>query len=103
MTDRIIILLVLTSLAGCGSSQPPATSAPQAEASPGVSPAQLRTVLEGLDSDNPKVQYAALETLSRLPAAAGAYREHVERVGRDAKDERVRRKATELLRSLGSR
>ena len=63
-------------------------------------PAEMRRILEGLRSDRPGMQYAALNTLGRFPTVARTNREHVERLRKESKDQRVRRKATELLGSL---
>ncbi len=101
MTGRLVALLIAAFLAGCGPSGPPAPPAPQGRDAAALSPAEMRTILEGLQSDRPGVQYASLEALSRFPSVAQANRKDIERLEREGKDERVRRKAAELLASMG--
>lgn len=61
----------------------------------------MRMVLEGLKSDHPRVQQAALEVLSRFPSAARTYRQQIERLQNSSPNPQVRQKAAELLGSLG--
>ena len=100
MVRNIFVLLVLASLFGCGSDEPPVAPVSNASDAPAVPPAEMRMMLEGLRSDHPRVQYAALENLSRFPSVVQTYREHVERLKKESKDQRVRQKAAELLASL---
>jgi len=96
----MLALLVLASLFGCGSDEGPVVPVAIANDAPAVPPAEMRMMLEGLRSDHPRVQYAALENLSRFPSVVQAYREHVGRLKKEGKDQRVRQKAAELLASL---
>jgi hypothetical protein len=57
-------------------------------------------MLEGLRSGEARIQYASLESLGRYPSVVRTYREHVQRLAVEGKDDRIRRKATELLVSL---
>jgi hypothetical protein len=100
MVGKRLVPLVLALVVGCGPAEPHVTPVPEARTAPAVSPAETRMMLESLRSDDPRVQYAALETLSRLPSVAQAHREHVERLQREGGNERVRQKAAELLASL---
>jgi len=96
----MFLLLVLASLLGCRSDEQAAAPVPNASDAPAVPPGEMRMLLEGLSSDHPGVQYAALENLSRFPSVVQTYREHVERLEKEGKDQRVRQKAAELLASL---
>lgn len=100
MVRKIFLLLVLASFLGCGPDEQPVAPLPNASEAPAVPPAEMRMLLEGLSSDHPRVQYAALENLSRFPSVVQTYREHVERLEKEGKDQRVRQKAAELLASL---
>jgi hypothetical protein len=100
MVPRIFTLLLSALLLGCGSSETPEPPTPEQQQAPTVPQAEMRMILEGLKSDNPRVQYAALETLGRFPMVVQTYHEHVERLQSNSKDKRVRQKATELLASL---
>ncbi|NUQ65874.1 MAG: hypothetical protein HUU20_25715 [Pirellulales bacterium] len=93
---RVLPLLVLVFLAGCGSGET-APAVPEKTEISAVAPAEMRRMLEGLRSENPRLQYAALETLGRFPAAARPHRQQVERLQSTAKDPRVREKAAQLL------
>ena len=99
MPGRILALLVPALLVGCGSSEPSVAPVPERRDAAAVPPAEMRTILEGLKSEHPRMQSAALETLSRFPSVAQTYREHVERLQRESQDQRVREKAAELLAS----
>jgi len=100
MVRRILASLVLAFFVGCGSSEPSAVPAPDGRDAPAVPPAEMRMMLDGLRSDDARMQYAALENLGRFPPVVQTYREHVERLQKEGKDERVRQKAAELLASL---
>ena len=101
MVGKAFAVLLVVLLVGCGASDETSV-APVTEKSDvtDVPPAEMRTILEGLRSDNPRMQYAALQTLSRFPSVVQAHREHVERLQQASKDQRVRQKAAELLASL---
>jgi hypothetical protein len=99
MVRRFLVLIVLVWATGCGSQQPPVASDPQGRDALNVPPAQMRTILEGLRSDQPRVQYAALLTLDQFPKVVQAHRAHLERLQRAGGDQRVRQKAAELLTS----
>jgi hypothetical protein len=101
MTRMSLAAVLLALLLGCGSPQPPVAPPAAGPDTASVPPGEMRAILEGLQSSRPSTQYAALETLGRFPAVARTYRQHIERLGRESKDERVRRKAAELLASLG--
>jgi len=103
MVRRILALGILAFAIGCGANEPIAAPEPQGPEAPAVPPAELRTMLEGLQSDHPRMQYVALENLSRFPSVVQTYREHVERLRTEGKDERVREKAAELLASREER
>jgi hypothetical protein len=60
----------------------------------------MRKIVEGLQSDQAETQYAALETLGRFPSVIKAHRKPIERLKTAGKDDRVRKKAAELLSSL---
>jgi hypothetical protein len=60
----------------------------------------MRMILEGMKSDDPGKQYAALETLSRFPSVVQTRREHVARLQKEGRTQRVRQKAAELLAAL---
>lgn len=96
----IVAPLVLATLLGCGSSEPPETTVLMSRETPDVPPAEMRMILEGLSSNRPHMQYAALEMLSRFPTVAQAYREHLQRLQEETRDQRVRQKAAEVLASL---
>ena len=100
MVPRMCTLLALALLLGCGSSETPEPPTPEQQQAPAVPQAEMRMILEGLKSDNPRVQYAALETLGRFPTVVQTYHEHVKRLQSNSKDKRVRQKATELLASI---
>lgn len=100
MVSRILAVLISALVLGCGSSETPVAPAPEKEEAPAVPAAEMRTILEGLKSDDPGTQYAALEALGRFPTVVQTYREHVERLQEASTDQRVRQKATELLASL---
>lgn len=100
MSSRWTALLLLALLPGCGPGETPKTPVSEKQEAPALPPAQMRTVLEGLKSEQPGVQYAALETLGRFPTVAQSYREQVERLQQNSQDPRVRQKAAELLASL---
>lgn len=100
MVRRILTSLVLASIVGCGSSEPAAVPLSQGGDAPAVPPAEMRMMLEGLRSDHPRMQYAALENLSRFPSVVQTYREHVERLQTQSNNQQVRQKAAELLASL---
>jgi hypothetical protein len=74
-------------------------SDPQGKDALAVPPAQMRTILEGLRSDHPRMQYGALMTLDRFPAVVRTHRAHVEQLQKEGGDQRVREKAAELLTS----
>jgi HEAT repeat protein len=93
-----IMLSVL--LAGCGSKKPPAAAPTAARDTADVPPAQVRAMLRSLQSPNFRTQYAALERLSRLPTIAQTYRPQIERLQAESKDDRVRRKAAEVLAAV---
>ena len=97
---RILAVLVSALLLGCGPSEAPPPPVPQNREMPDLPPAEIRKILDGLTSDSPRMQYGSLNALGRFPAMAQTYREHVERLQKESKDKRVRRKATELLASL---
>ena len=100
MTVKRLAPLVLVLVLGCGGSEPPIAPLSDAPDPPAVSPAETRMMLDSLRSDDPRVQYAALETLSRLPSVVRAHREHVERLQQEGGDEDVRQKAADVLASL---
>lgn len=103
MSKRILAAIVLAMLVGCGSEKPPAAPPGAGVEAADLPPAQVHKVLEGLHSDNPRTQYAALDMLSKLPTVAQTYREHVQRLQKESKDDRVRKKAAALLSSLEER
>jgi len=96
----MLALLVLAFLFGCGSDEQAAAPVPNESDAPAVPPTEMRMMVEGLRSDHPRVQYAALENLSRFPSVVQTYREHVEGLEKESTDQRVRQKAAELLASL---
>lgn len=100
MVPRILAVLLSALVLGCGSGGTPETPVSETQEAPAVPPAEMRRILEGLRSDQPGVQSAALEALGRFPTVAQAYRAHVERLQNEAGDARVRQKAAELLASL---
>ena len=100
MAPRMLAVLISALVLGCGPSEPPKAPDPEQQEGPAVPPAEMRMILEGLRSDRPGVQYAALDALERFPTVVQTYREHVERLGNESKDKRVRQKAMELLASL---
>lgn len=87
---------------GCGSEEP--APAPPVSASDATSlpPELIRTALDGLKSNNPRVQYASLDRLASYPEVVRTYREHVERLQREGRDEKIRQKAAELLAAVTS-
>jgi len=97
----IAAALLLALVVGCGSSEPatppPAGGGEVAD----VPPAQMRKYLEGLASDDPRTQFYSLKALGDHPSVARTYRQHIERLQQQTTDDQVRRKATELLQSLG--
>lgn len=100
MSRRIVAVLALALVVGCGSEQPaPAPPAAGVQA-PEMPAAQMHKVLEGLRSNNPRTQYAALEMLAKFPTVVQTYREQIERLQQEAKDARIRKKAAELLASV---
>jgi len=90
---------LVTLLVGCGSPEPPPPPVAGGDAA-GVPPAEMRTILEGLRSNQARTQYAALETLDRFPTVVAAHRDQIEQLKTAGKDDRVRKKAAELLASL---
>jgi hypothetical protein len=60
----------------------------------------MRLILEGMRSDQPDRQYAALKTLRRFPSVVETRREHVERLQKEGRTQQVRQKAAELLAAL---
>lgn len=92
--------LLLAVLAGCGSHEPPAPPPAASGDAASVPPAEMRMVLEGLRSNQARTQYAALETLGRFPTVMAAHRDQIERLKTAGKDDRVRKKAAELLASI---
>ncbi len=100
MVRRILTSLVLSIFVGCGASEPPAATVPEGRETPAVPPAEIRMMLEGLRSEHPRMQYAALENLGRFPSVVKTYREHVERLQKEGNHQQVRQKAAELLDSL---
>ena len=97
MVIRLLAVVLVAFLAGCGSEEPPPTPVPAGQDAAALPPAEMRAIMEGLKSENPRVQHAALETLSRFPAVVQTQREHVERLQSQSRDKRVREKAAELL------
>ena len=97
---RMLALLISALLLGCGPGEPPPPPAPQEREMSALPTAEMRMILEGLKSDHPGMQYAALNTLGQFPTVVQTYREHVQRLQKQSKDKRVRQKATELLASL---
>ncbi|HID77697.1 MAG TPA: hypothetical protein EYP56_17090 [Planctomycetaceae bacterium] len=100
MVRRLAALLLAAALAGCGGETTEAPLPAAGRDVGAVPPEQMRQILEGLRSKRPRLQYAALETLSRFPPVAQAYRSHVERLEKESPSQQVRRRAAELLRSL---
>jgi len=100
MISRILAAFVLAVAIGCGSEEPPVPPVPEGQDAAAVPPAEMRRILEGLSSNHPRMQYAALKTLSEFPSVVQTYREHVERLQKEGKNEQVRRKAADLLASL---
>ena len=100
MARRLLTTLVLASLVGCGSNEPPVTPFREGPGAVAVPPAQMRMILDGMTSDHPGKQYAALETLSRFPSVVETRREHVERLQKEGQSQPVRQKAAELLAAL---
>ena len=100
MTSRFIAAMVLAMSVGCGSPEPPVAPVSEGEDAATVPPAEMRTILQGLQSNRARTQYAALSTLGRFDSLVRTYREHVERLQKEGKDERVRKKAAELLAAL---
>ena len=96
---RIAATLVLALALGCSSEDPPATPVPDADPV-SVAPGQLRAMLDGLNSDNPRTQYGALLRLSEYPTVIATYREQIERLQTDGANDKVRQKAAELLAAL---
>ena len=97
----IAAALALALVVGCGSPQPAAPPPAGGGEAAEVPPAQMRRYLEGLASDNPRTQFYSLKALGDHPAVARTYRQHIERLQQQTTDDQVRRKATELLQSLG--
>jgi hypothetical protein len=87
-------------LVGCGSEDPPVRTELGRPDPAGLPPAQIRMMLDGLNSPNPRTQYGALDRLGNFPAVVEAYREHVERLEKEGADQKVREKAAELLSTL---
>jgi hypothetical protein len=100
MVRSILAVLISVLVLGCGPSETPEPPVPENRETIAVPPAEMRRILEGLRSHRPRMQYAALNTLERFPTVAQTYREHVERLQQESKDQRVRRKARKLLASL---
>ena len=96
----LALALTLALLVGCGSEEPAASPSPPAKDMVSMSPEVMRMVLAGLKSNDPRVRYASLDKLSRFPEVARTYREHVEQIQKEGKDERVRKKAAELIATL---
>ena len=99
--NRVLAALILALLIGCGSSEPSEGPPPKRPDAAVVPPAEMRGILEGLRSDDPNMQYAALQTLSRFPSVVQRNTEHVRRLQKEGKSQRVRQKAAELL-ALGA-
>jgi hypothetical protein len=97
---RITAALILALPLGCGSDEPPVTPVSEARDAPDVPPGEIRRMLDGLNSDNPRTQYGAMKMLSQFPAVVETYREQVERLEKESKDERIRKKAAELLAAI---
>ncbi|MFV1964761.1 MAG: hypothetical protein ACC628_05020 [Pirellulaceae bacterium] len=100
MNRRIFASLALALLLGCGTSELSKVPVPEKSDALAVSPSEMRMILEGLRSNDPRRQHAALETLSRFPSVVQSYREHVKRLEMEGQDQRLRQKAAELLDSL---
>ena len=96
----LALALTLALLVGCGSEEPAAAPPPPAKDMVSMSPEVMRMVLAGLKSNDPRVRCASLDKLSCFPEVARTYREHVERLQTEGKDERVRKKAAELIAAL---